>query len=58
MEIWGEVKKNYSYPPPNILEGNGVVFGNFTFNNLQLQVFTFYLYILLFKFFFRMMASC
>ena len=27
------VKKNYSYPP-NILEGNGVVFGNFTFNNL------------------------
>ena len=44
MEIWGG-KKNYSYPapPPNILEGNGVVFGNFTFNNLQLEVFTFYL---------------
>ena len=29
--------------PPNILEGNGVVFGNFTFNNLWLEVFTFYL---------------
>ena len=42
MEIWG-VKKNYSYSLPNILEGNGVVFGNFTFNNLQLEVFTFYL---------------
>ena len=34
MEIGGGVKKNYSYPPPNILEGNGVVFGNFTINNL------------------------
>ena len=29
--------------PPNILEGNGVVFRNFTFNNLWLEVFTFYL---------------
>ena len=32
----GGIKKNYSYPHPNILEGNGVVFGNFTFNNLQI----------------------
>ena len=29
---WGGVKTNYSYPP-NILEGNGVVFENFTINN-------------------------
>ena len=28
----GVVKTNYSYPP-NILEGNGVVFENFTINN-------------------------
>ena len=28
------VKTNYSYhPPPNILEGNGVVFENFTINH-------------------------
>ena len=30
----GGVKKNYSYPP-NILEGNGVVFGNLTFNKFH-----------------------
>ena len=38
MEIGWGLKKNYStpFPPQNILEGNGVVFGNFTFNNLQL----------------------
>ena len=35
MEIQGGVKKNYSYPP-NILEGNEVVFENLTFINLQL----------------------
>ena len=34
MEMGG-IKKNYLYPP-NILEGNGVVFGNFTLNNLRL----------------------
>ena len=28
--------QKYSYPPQNILEGNGVVFENFTINNLQL----------------------
>ena len=33
MEIGGQ--KDYT-PLPNIFEGNGVVFGNFTFNNLQL----------------------
>ena len=32
----GESKTNYSYPPQNILEGNGVVFETFTINNLQL----------------------
>ena len=26
--------KRIIHTPPNILEGNGVVFGNFTFNNL------------------------
>ena len=35
MEIGGS-KRIIHTPPPNILEGNGVVFGNFTFNNLQL----------------------
>ena len=39
MNICGGVKKNYSYTPPNILEGNGVVYRNFTFNSLLLQVF-------------------
>ena len=43
MEIWRGVKRIIHTSPPNILEGNGVVFGNFTFNNLQLKVFTFYL---------------
>ena len=43
MEIGGGQKELFITPPPNILEGNGVVFGNFTFNNLQLSVFTFYL---------------
>ena len=38
----GGVKKDI-HTPQNILEGNGVVFKNFTVNNLQLQVFTFYL---------------
>ena len=33
MEIEGGQKELF-IPPPNILEGNGVVFGNFTFNNL------------------------
>ena len=33
--------KTLFIPPPNILEGNGVVFKNITINNLQLQVFTF-----------------
>ena len=35
MEIGGVVKNIYSYPPPppNILEGNGVVFENFTINH-------------------------
>ena len=33
MEIGGMVKKIYSYPPKNILEGNGVVFENFTINH-------------------------
>ena len=31
----GGVKKYYSYPP-NILEGNGVVFETIIINNLQL----------------------
>ena len=31
----GGSKTNYSYPP-NILQGNGVVFETFTINNLQL----------------------
>ena len=35
MEI-GRGKKELFIPPPNILEGNGVVFENFTFNNLHL----------------------
>ena len=43
MEIGGGLKRIIHTPPRNILEGNGVVFGNFTFNNLQLDVFTFYL---------------
>ena len=34
MEIRGS--KRIIHTPPNILEGNGVVFGNFTFNNLRL----------------------
>ena len=37
MEIeGGAVKELFKSPPSpqNILEGNGVVFGNFTFNNL------------------------
>ena len=34
MERGGGVKKNHT--PPNILEGNGVVFENFTINNLHL----------------------
>ena len=35
MEMGGVVKTNYSYhtPPPNILEGNGEVFENFTIND-------------------------
>ena len=37
--FWG-YKKVFE-PPPNILEGNGAVFGNFNFNNLWLLVFTF-----------------
>ena len=41
MEI-GVDQKELFIPPQNILEGNGVVFGNFTFNNLCLKVFTFY----------------
>ena len=28
--------KRIIHTPPNILESNGVVFGNFTFNNLRL----------------------
>ena len=35
MKIGGSQKELF-IPPPNILEGNEVVFGNFTFNNLQL----------------------
>ena len=31
----GGIQKNYA-SPPNFLEGNGVVFEKFTFNNLQL----------------------
>ena len=49
MEIGGS--KRIIHTLQNILEGNGVVFGNFTFNNLQLQVFTFYLWIPLVNFF-------
>ena len=30
----GGQKTKYSYPPQNIPEGNGVVFENFTINNL------------------------
>ena len=33
MEI-GQGQKELFILPSNILEGNGVVFGNFTFNNL------------------------
>ena len=45
------------HTPSNILEGNGVVFKNFTINNLQLLVY--FLFIeFLFQFFFRMMMSC
>ena len=33
MEIVGD-QKNIQTPPQNILEGNGVVFKNFTINNL------------------------
>ena len=38
MEIWGGSKRIiHTLPSPqNILEGNGVVFGSFTFNNLRL----------------------
>ena len=37
MEIgWGQKELFIPPLPPNILEGNGVVFGNLTFNNLQL----------------------
>ena len=50
MDIWGGAKK-IIHTPPNILEGNGVVYRNFTFNSLLLQVFTSYLYIILFKLF-------
>ena len=32
MEIGGS--KRISHTPPNILEGNRIVFENFTFNNL------------------------
>ena len=35
MEIGGGQKELF-ISPLNILEGNGVVFGSFTFNNLQL----------------------
>ena len=35
MEIWEGLKRIF-HTPPNSLEGNGVVFGNFTFNNLRL----------------------
>ena len=34
MEIWGVLKRIIHTPPQIILEGNGVVFGNFTFNIL------------------------
>ena len=50
MDIWGGQKKLF-IPPQNILEGNGVVYRNFTFNSLLLQVFTSYFYIILFKLF-------
>ena len=30
----GRSKRIIHTPPPNILEGNGVVFANYTFNNL------------------------
>ena len=33
MEIGGWSKKFIQTPPPNILEGNGVVFENFTINH-------------------------
>ena len=35
-EIGGGVKRIIHTPPQDILEGNAVVVGNFTFNNLQL----------------------
>ena len=49
--LWGGGKKIIHTPPQNILEGNGVVYRNFTFNSLLLQVFTCYFYIILFKHF-------
>ena len=49
--LWGGSKKIIHTPPQNILEGNGVVYRNFTFNSLLLQVFTCYFYIILFKLF-------
>ena len=42
MDIWGGSKKIVHTPPQNILEGNGVVYRNLTFNSLLLQVFTSY----------------
>ena len=35
MEIWGGLKR-IIHTPQQILEGNGVVFENFTINNLSL----------------------
>ena len=43
----GGSKKIIHTPHQNILQGNGVVYRNFTFNSLLLQVFTSYLYIIL-----------
>ena len=45
----GGGQKKLFIPPQSILEGNGVVYRNFTFNSLLLQVFTSYLYTILFK---------
>ena len=36
--------KNYSYPPQNILEGNGVLFKNFTVNNYDYKCLLFIIY--------------
>ena len=44
----GGPKKNYT-PPQNILEGNGILYGNFTLNSLILQVMSCYFCTTLFK---------